>query len=148
MIVSCSENQMCLPLRYNTVTAAGRFDSGSFCVPALVQNCAHEKKNKINNNTKAFGRAEHQVITQEPGNESLRVQRGQMESRKLNPISPSVASLWLQTWPQIRRTLLFAGALRLVNGVLHHGADVAGRPDRKGRSLLRRVLKWSVSPHF
>ncbi|KAF3839969.1 hypothetical protein F7725_018687 [Dissostichus mawsoni] len=54
-----------------------------------------------------------------PGNEYLKVQVGQEKSRKLNPISSSVPSLWLQPRPQIRRVFLFTWVL----GLGDHGDD-------------------------
>lgn len=113
--------------------------TGLFCVPGFGAKLRSGEK------TKASCKAEHQVITQMPGNEYLRVQVGQVKSRKLNPIFSSVPSLRLQPRPQIRRRLLFTLVLSLVNIVVHQEFAVAQRPGRKRRSRLRCGPKLLVS---
>lgn len=116
--------------------------TGLFCVPGFRAKLYWREK------TQASCKAEHQVITQMPGNEYLKVQVGEVKSRKPNPIISSVPPLWLQPRPQIRRTFLFTLVLSLVNHVVHHGLVVALRPDGQWRRLLRWGLKLLVSPEL
>lgn len=88
-----------------------------------------------------LAKAEHQVITQVPGNECLKVQVGQVKSRKPNPIFSSVPSLRLQPRPQLQGMFLFTLALSLVNDIVHQALAVAQRPDGKWRSLLRLLVE-------